>query len=210
MFRNLRVSDEALSLQRTKIIENLNHKAAALHLNLTIVFDAHYQLGETSRTHFNQLEIIFSGTGQTADAYIIQEIKSKKNPLQYTVVTSDKELAWLVRRQNCKTETVEAFLNWLNKRYENKKRESKLPVLEPKKPAPVKKTPVPPTQNTALECYSYYLEIFQKNVETPTQDPIYFENYQKKRKPKDKKETIESDFSRWERIFKENFEKDKE
>lgn len=209
MFRILRVSDEALSLQRAKIIEDLNHKAAALHLNLTVVFDAHYQLGESSRSHFDQLEIIFSGTGQTADEYIIHEIKSKKHPLQHTVVTSDKKLAWLVRRHSVKTETVEEFLCWLNKRYENKKRTPLPPILKPKKPAPSKKKAVPPTQSTVQECFSYYLETFQKFIETPKQDPIYFEKLPKKRKAKEPPERVESDFSRWERIFKENFEQEK-
>lgn len=199
MFRVLRVGDD-LSLQREKIIADLNKKAEALNLNLTLVFDAQYQLGESSKSHYKRLEIIFSAKDQTADEYIIHELKSKKNPLQYTVVTSDKKLAWLARRQAAKTETVEEFLSWLVKRYENKGRLQKLPEKKILKKAPL---PKKPSQAISPEdSFSYYLQTFQKNLEETEQ------THGKKEKQDPLK--IESDFSRWERLFKEKLSRESE
>lgn len=196
MFRVLRVGDD-LSLQREKVIADLSRKAEVLQLNLTLVFDAQYQLGESSKSHYRRLEIIFSAQNQTADEYIIHELKSKKNPLQFTVVTSDKKLAWLARRQAAKTETVEEFLNWLGKRYENKGRLKKIPIEK----KVVKKTPLPKKSTEKIspeDSFNYYLETFQKALaaEPPSRS-------QEKTPLK-----IESDFSRWERLFKEKLERE--
>ncbi|WP_059360255.1 NYN domain-containing protein [Parachlamydia acanthamoebae] len=213
MFRVLRVGDN-LALQREKIIEDLHSKIAALNLNVTLVFDAQYQLGETSRTHYKQLEIIFSSTGETADEFIISELKIRKSPFQCTVVTSDKKLAWLSRLQAAKTETVEEFIGWLNKRYANRGRRRILPrlQLEKKQITPPKKVPTEPLPAVQAEdCFSYYLNAFQKNLEK-----LIAENPPKRKKASLKKDKqiqeeqvrLESDYSRWERLFNERLKED--
>ena len=119
MFRVLRTGDD-LQKQRESIVSDLNKKIQLLNLNVTIVFDAHYQYGEGSRSLFESLEISFTDHGESADDYILKRVKSSPNPKQETVVTSDNKLAWRVRSLLGKTESVKEFLSRLNRRYENR------------------------------------------------------------------------------------------
>ncbi|WP_213157260.1 NYN domain-containing protein [Parachlamydia sp. AcF125] len=209
MFRILRVGDN-LTLQREKIIEDLHTKIEALNLNVTLVFDAQYQLGEASRTHYKRLEIVFSAAGETADELIISELKARQIPFQCTVVTSDKKLAWLSRLQAAKTETVEEFMGWLNKRYANRGRRTALPRLQPEKKlkSPPKKVAAEPLSAVLPEdCFSYYLQAFQKNLEKLEEEaPLKRKRKTslKKNKPiKAERDLLESDYTRWERLFNE-------
>ena len=56
-----------------------------------------FKLASRTRSHYDELEILFTAEGETADEYIIDEIKNHPHPQQETVVTSDKKLAWHVR-----------------------------------------------------------------------------------------------------------------
>ena len=184
LFRFLR-DDNKLSDQRNSVIYDLNFKADMLDLEVTVVFDAQYQLGETSRSHYDNLEILFSGHGQTADDLILEEIKREKNPRQVVVVTSDKKLAWFARRCSAQTESVEFFMDWLNRRYKNKLRALKNPkslipktsslsskkhtedVLQPDQaltPPEPKALKVPSARSTPEECFDYYLDLFQSEA----------------------------------------------
>ena len=100
--------------QRESIIYDLNKKISLIKLDVSIVFDAAFQIGGRRRSHYNALEILFTGEGETADEYIIDEIKNHPNPHQETVVTSDKKLAWHIRNSSAHTESVEEFMLWLN------------------------------------------------------------------------------------------------
>lgn len=124
---------ESLQSQRTEIIQDLDEAADFLDLNLTIVFDAQYHLGLGTRSHYHSIEICFTDEGETADDYILQALKFQSKPHQITVVTSDKKLAWQARRRLAKTESVEQFLSWLSKRYQNKQRRVDNPQVTQKK-----------------------------------------------------------------------------
>ena len=124
MFRRLKAGTD-LQSQRAYIIKELDESASLLELDLTIVFDAQYQYGMGSRSHFHSLEICFTDGGETADEYILKALKRVAKPQQETVVTSDKKLAASVRRRAAKTETVEQFMSWLAKRHQNKERRLK-------------------------------------------------------------------------------------
>lgn len=172
MFRTLHASDD-LQTQRWRIIHDLNEKIQILNLDVTLVFDSHYQFGEATRTHFNKLEIQFTEQGETADEFILEELKHEQTPQMQTVVTSDKTLAWLSRRSAAKTETVEEFLGWLNKRYKNKRRQLKTSKQAgSEKAAYIKKEQIPaipqktvkPSKNASPEeCFDYYLSLFTEN-----------------------------------------------
>jgi hypothetical protein len=186
LFRFLH-DDNKLSDQREAVIHDLNTKIEILELEVTLVFDAQYQLGETSRSHYDNLEILFSGHGETADDLILEEIKRELRPRQVVVVTSDKKLAWFARRCSAKTESVEFFMDWLNRRYKNKLRALKNPksvralpsALSGKKhsedvlqaeqsqlqsqPQP-KVVKVPSAKSTPEECFDYYLDLFQSEA----------------------------------------------
>ena len=165
-------SGEEFKEQRQRIIHDLSQKIDLLEIDATIVFDATFQIGESSRSHYKQLEIVYTDEGETADEYIVNELKSTPNPSQETIVTSDKKLAWYARRQNSKTESVEEFITWLNNRYKNKLNQLKKARVQPK--TPLKKTipqksavspdtplKIPSVAITAEECFQYYLNAFE-------------------------------------------------
>lgn len=164
MFRLLRAGGD-LKAKRSQIIKDIYQKSTLLDLKVTLVFDAQYQPEEFSKGNFHQLEILYSNYGQTADECILSELKHVKTPHLYTVVTSDKKLAWLARLRHLKTETVEEFVCWLNQRVKNKLREIKKgpqPVIVPKAVVP-KESPKPPQEGSNPEdCFKYYLESFQQ------------------------------------------------
>lgn len=171
MFR-LGRDENTLTTQRQQLISELNIKLKLLEVEATVVFDSQYQLGESSRSHFQHLEILFSAYGETADNCILEEIKSENNPHHTVVVTSDKKLAWFARRCSAKTESVEQFMDWLNKRYKNKLRQQKEGVKAPKTllvkekiSQPHSPPKEPKASASAEECYDYYLAEFQKRFE---------------------------------------------
>lgn len=147
MFRLLNVSGD-LSDEREYIIHDLSKKAEALDLKMTLVFDAQYQFGEGSRSHFRNLEIVFTQHGEIADEYILNALHETNHPQRETVVTSDKSLARLARNTGAKTEGIETFISWLNKRYD-------------KKPQKKEVEPVPNTLNHVSD-YDRWLKIFEE------------------------------------------------
>jgi len=118
IFRVLHTS-EALQLQREALIYDLSYKASLFNLNLTLVFDSHYQEGESTKSHLDSLEIIYTSKGESADEYIIKAIKHGVNPKRLVVVTSDNHLAWKVRSLSGKAEPAEEFMERLQKRFKN-------------------------------------------------------------------------------------------
>ena len=111
---------QQLKLNRGLLLDQLNEKAALLNIDLCIVFDAAYQLGEESRSHYKALEIIYTAYQESADTYLINHILKIKNPHQVTVVTNDKKLAALLRPSFVKIESVTAFEKWLDRIYAKK------------------------------------------------------------------------------------------
>lgn len=187
MFRVLRAGDD-LQKQREKIIKDLQAKIQLLALNATLVFDAHYQENEAQRFHIHPLEILFTAKGETADEAILRLLKAAPKPEQCTVVTSDKRLAWAARRRSAKTESVEEFLEWLNKRFHNKLRRLKQ-AKETSPPPQLKKQKARQEREPGTsveESFDYYLEIFER--ELGKQKPI-------------KKDDALSDMARWLKAF---------
>ena len=202
MFRILHAGGD-LQTQREQVIRDLNEKIRLLHLDVTIVFDAKYQYGIGSRAHFGALEICFTDEGETADDYIIDVLKAAKNPGQETIITSDNKLAWRARRRLAKTETVEKFIAWLEKRYVNKirlrkqERETQTPLIETSR----RNTLEPPSEENIEGSFDYYLHAFEKRFQQITSK----ENPPKQKKPPSEKK--ESDVARWLRIFEEESNK---
>lgn len=213
MFRIVRAGDD-LTAQRELLIRDLSQKISFLEIDATIVFDSQYQVGESTRSHSEALTIYFTEQGQTADDFILEEIRSSPNPLEEVVVTSDKRLAWRFRRKLGKSETVEEFIKWLNKRYKNKIRqireEKKHPPQAVEKP-PEKKVRRLPQKNVSVDqCFEYYLELFEKEfTELPPLHPIQ-ETKATEVTAKKKKKKIEKDprteMERWYDIFQSRLE----
>lgn len=164
-----------LQRQREQIIYDLNEKAALANLNISIVFDAYFQLGEGSRSHFDSVEILFTAKGQTADEFIIKEISRSLHPRRETVVTSDKDLAWHAKRLHAHTETVEGFLERLNKTHQKKQKQVSTPL--PKELTPVAKAApeivvkqersisIPSPKASLEESFEYYSYVFEERYQ---------------------------------------------
>lgn len=209
MFRVLRAGDD-LRVQREILIQDLNRKIQALNLDVTLVFDAQYQEGDNSQSHIQHLEILFTRQGETADELILQKLKHAANPIQHTVITSDKKLAWLARRRNAKTESVEDFLKWLNNRYKNKIKRHKNPPVKMPLSKPRKKIVSEPTvKSTTEKSEDYYLEKFETLFKSYLEaEPIKKERKKEKAKErkipkfkKTKKDEGLSDMERWQKAF---------
>jgi predicted RNA-binding protein with PIN domain len=167
LFRCL-YTHQKLSKERQKLLESLNAQAEYLHISITLVFDGCYPENTPSRGHYKHLEVLFTGEGETADALIIECIQRTKTPEKITVVTSDRRLASQARQCRANTQATEEFLNFLNKREQNKRRKKhqNRDVSEKialKKSPPSLNTPSPHASIT--ECFYYYLESFQKPPE---------------------------------------------
>ncbi len=172
MLFRLKHADEDLQKQREELISDLNKKVSLVKLDISIVFDSTYQVGESTRSHFNELEILFTGQGETADEFILEELGKGIHTQQEIVITSDKKLAWQARRRLAQTQTTEEFLIWLNKAYKNKLRLLKNPVDKSKKAFPILKKPagpkssvLPPLKAKIEDCQNYYEQIFEKEFQ---------------------------------------------
>lgn len=201
MFRRS-YADDDLQKQRERIIQELSTKIAFLQLNVTLVFDSHLQAGREARIHSKNVEILFTAQGETADDLILAALKTAEKPSQEIVVTSDKRLAWRARRRLAKTETVEEFIAWLDKRYQNKLKKREIPPLQKKRPPPSKNPTKISKTSTTEECFSHYLEIFEaKFKEEPVSDKPA---KKQKKKVEQEKPVVESDLDRWLRLFESN------
>ncbi len=197
---------ENLQTEREAVLAELGKRAQAIDLSATIVFDAHHQPGPVSRGHYKNLEIVYTSEKESADEYIHRAVLRIKNARFITVVTSDKKLAWLCRVHGANTQSISAFLKWLNSRYQNEL----MPRLKKEKPPPkvVKKDlsalpALPPKPGTL----SYYEAIFEGEMkEAPVSVVRVPEKViPQKVKPEPEKpaedDSDESDFDRWLRTF---------
>lgn len=205
MLFRLMPADKELQSQREQIIYDLHQKIQLVEMDVSIVFDAAFQVGERSRSHYQELEILFTAQGETADEFILEEINRSLTPRQETVVTSDKKLAWQVRRCHAHTESVEDFIARLNKAYKNRSRQQKkskttLSSSKPSDSLPVKQEPqtqpkvlTPLSAKTAVEEWTSYYEktfeqrfqeLLQKEKKTPEKDNSKPAKPQNKRKKK--------------------------
>jgi uncharacterized protein len=165
MFFRLKYDDDDLQHQRDIMLEDLYKKVAVTGLDVSIVFDAAFHLGERSRSYLDELEILFTGEGETADDYILDALQSTFHPEQTIVVTSDRILARRARSYLAHTETVEEFISKLNRSYKNKLRQrtqqkpASPAVLKPSAPAP---PPSKRSKTLSLEAYTdYYAQLFE-------------------------------------------------
>lgn len=163
MFRILQATEDFRAI-REKIISDLSVKIQLLDLDVTLVFDAKYQRGELARSRNHSVEILYTAEGETADEFIISELKSDCKPSDHTVVTSDKKLAYQARLCHSHTETVEHFIAWLNKRCKNKLRRAGLEANTRRSvelPKLITKAELPSLPTEGVE---YYLQIFEKRL----------------------------------------------
>lgn len=210
---------ENLKTSRENLIDEINSKLELVPLNISLVFDSYFAIGDSSRSHMPHLEILFTSQGETADQFIIEALKSG-SLVQEVVVTSDKELASLARAEGAKTQSVDGFLSWLNRRYKKKLLELK------QKPEGTRKSkknlramvaqeivePLIPTAPPVQGSLEYYQSLFETRFKELPKENI---DLPKKRVGKLKKTTAKptlekkiNEFDRWLKLFEEHKEDD--
>lgn len=205
LFRLSLYENVTLQEARTHLIQSLNEHISRLNLNVSLVFDAAFQLDEHSRGHFDALEVHFTAFGQTADEYIIEAIRTSKKPTHEIVVTSDKKLATIIRGLSAKTESCEAFLHRLSRRA--------LPKNILKKTQKGDSKMIQPPSNfiqphTDQQCLTYYETVFEASFEKIKAQEAQVRQDKKipLKRTKTKKHTLPrepviSEMERWQKIF---------
>lgn len=181
--------DHSFQSDRDEFISELNETAKFLNMDITIVFDAAYTSNDLSRSHFDSVEIIFTGEAETADDYILDALQLLENPREELIITSDRGLARRCRSIGAHTQTVNDFINWVNKRShkgssrKHVQSEKPSPESPSKKKSKPEKAPkarnfsrsvelLPPVKDGAshTECFHYYLEVFEKKLRDNTRE----------------------------------------
>lgn len=105
----------SLQAGREAVISFLNSVASQKSLCITCVFDAHSQEDPLHKIiSCGDIEIVFTGHGETADTYFANLFIGHKNPLS-TLVTSDKNLHRRVA-PFVATMSIQAFVGLLHKK----------------------------------------------------------------------------------------------
>lgn len=212
LFRLLHPGEE-LQKAREHLIDDLGQKINTLGLDAVLVFDSHFQDEDITSSHLDQMRIVYTAKGQTADEFILHEIKESVFPQQMTVVTSDKKLATLCKRRLGRAESVEEFMSLLNRRYKNKLKPKSETQELPK--IPVKKeVPTPSRSSEPEKIFDYYLNAFETELEAMPAPAI---SSKKRYKAKERKipkapenPSYESDTERWQSIFERGLDNEEE
>jgi len=122
---------DPLRQKREEVLSLLHEKLKKLKLKMTIVFDSHHADNGDLPTRFDHLslEVIYTPTNQTADAYILEALSWKKNCSQELVITSDKRLAKHIEALGARVQSIEDFIEFLLKKEKNVS-PSKAPLQE--------------------------------------------------------------------------------
>ncbi len=103
--------------KREDLIIELNTQATRLNIQITIIFDAFdKEKNLDMRTHYGDLEIIYSTSKQTADESILDSIERSRSPSNICVVTADNDLARKAKALKANILSLKEFLGFLKKR----------------------------------------------------------------------------------------------
>ncbi|HLB52281.1 MAG TPA: NYN domain-containing protein [Chlamydiales bacterium] len=117
--------------QRKEMIQFLQLAFEKKKLTGTIVFDGKVHLNEESgRSYPSPLEIVYTTKGQTADAYILEQMEFCKYRSEITVVTADLGLRRHLQSMRVKVMDNQKFMHFLCK---GKKEEEKTDIEESQK-----------------------------------------------------------------------------
>jgi len=191
--------DQLESLRRS-FIQDMDKKAALLKMDITIIFDGHFRQDEETRSHFRHIEIIYTSHGESADEVIISELKSSLDVRREIVITSDRDLAWRVKKLHAKTERAPEFYRKIQERARKRQKQ------ELKKTPPKKRPALPPT---AVETESFVkdesLTHYQKIFEARLKEEEREAQKQPTRKKSPGQQKVD-EFNRWLEIFEKRIE----
>jgi len=185
---------------RRAFIHDMDKKAALLKMDITIVFDGHFREDEESRSHFRNLEIIYTSHGESADEVIFSEVKSSLDARHEVVITSDRDLAWRVKKLHAKTEKAPEFYRKIQERA-RKRQKRELKSAPPKKrQTPSQKAPdSDPVPND--DSFAFYEKVFEARLKEEEREA----QKQPKRKKSEGQKKVD-DFNRWLNIFEKRLD----
>ncbi len=110
-------SGKKFESQREVVIDFLQEKAIFLNINIHLVFDGYKQNQQLPNIlYYDNLKVIYTSKGQTADDYILEQIFLSKTPNQIIVVTSDNTLTIKAKQMHAQTKSIESFIDWISKK----------------------------------------------------------------------------------------------
>lgn len=117
-------SKESLKTLRQKVVRLLQKRFARYNLSGTLVFDGAHQRGEESGLSYpSPLVVAYTPKGESADEYILEQLKSAKRVHQTIVITDDRGLSLHVKSLGGKVQSNAAFIHWLNTKRKTKRKE---------------------------------------------------------------------------------------
>lgn len=124
-------SKKSLKTQRDSLIGHLHKQFEKLSLSGVLVFDGTNRNDEESGLSYKSpLTIAYASKGQSADAYIVEQIEFAANPKLITVVTDDQGLTRHARSHGAKAQSNSAFLSFLKRKSDKSKLKTKPEVTE--------------------------------------------------------------------------------
>jgi predicted RNA-binding protein with PIN domain len=102
-----------LSLQdpddEEKLVRLLRSYRARTGKAITVVFDPGGTFALSQKRRRGGIETVFAHHGSSADAVIAKRVRRSRNPRDWLVVTSDRDLAETVARQGARVRSAEDF-----------------------------------------------------------------------------------------------------
>lgn len=117
LFHKFFSEETELQTQREDLIYWIENLSNEYSFKATIVFDSSNQHNEIERSHKNNISIIYTNYGVSADDFIIELIKFHHFPYKPIIVSSDKKLCLNCRMLKHEHISVYAFI----KKYSNPK-----------------------------------------------------------------------------------------
>jgi len=179
---------------RRSFIQDIDQKAELLKMEITIIFDGHFQEDGQTRTHFRNVEIIYTSHGESADELIISELKSSLDVRNEVVVTSDRELLWRAKKLHAKTEKASEFYRMLQERYCKRQKRQVKEVYPKQKVKRSEKIEADVVQDN--ESLEYYQKVFEDRLKEEER----LDCQRPKRKKSEGRKKID-DFNRWLKAF---------
>lgn len=87
--------------------------AAGRNRRVTVIFDGGLPGGRAPRLSSSTVTVLFAPPGKTADSLLIRHIRRVKNPPEYTLVSSDRQVIAAAEAKRMRYWRAEEFAEWL-------------------------------------------------------------------------------------------------
>lgn len=108
------LEDDPFEQSRQEVLEFFAQNVK--DLKCIVIFDAHKAHGGLSRTSFENLEVVYTSYDQTADEYILEQLRYIKNGNEITIVSDDRRLLKQAKEFSAHTSSFDKFFKKLIQR----------------------------------------------------------------------------------------------